>query len=131
MFQGIPQVYNWNSSFTYPGVHNHSEDSSHAYAFLLMHPVYEQSFIDRYTIYHNEVFKINLTSSANYIRVKYKSYRHIVQMLDVPNHQEDDTQTELFPWFRLVMYPIYYSGLCRKLIYDLSPSSDESDEPPV
>jgi hypothetical protein len=61
--------------------------------------------------------------------MKFKSDRHIVQLLDAPYEDEPNTQ-QLFPWFRLIMFLIYFTGLCRRVVFDLLLDSDDPSELP-
>jgi hypothetical protein len=127
MFQEIPEKFNWNTPFTFPGCSTHTDTPTAAPPFLLVNPVYEQAFIDRYFIYSSKVIKVNLNTTTNYFKMKFKSDRHIIQAIQIPD--PDQNVFELFPWFRLILYPIFYTGLARKLIFDLSNEAEDPNDP--
>jgi hypothetical protein len=129
MFQGMPEGFNCHTPFTFPGCLTHGDAPTSAPPFALVHPVYEQAFIDRYHIYSSKIVKVNLNSTTNYFKIKFKSDRHIIQDLQY-DEEEDVPILGLYPWFRLIMFPIFYTGLARKLVFDLSNDNDEPDEPP-
>jgi hypothetical protein len=96
MFQDIPEKFNWHTPFTFPGCSTHGDTPTSASPFLLVHPVYEQAFIDRYHVYASKIIKINLNSITNYFKIKYKSDRHLIQDLQY-DEEEDEPIMGLFP----------------------------------
>jgi hypothetical protein len=125
MFQDIPPEWDFHTPFTFPGNIDHSHSVAHAPPFLLQHPVWQQSFIDRYYIHQDYVSSINLNQAQSFIHVVFKSDRHIIQDLSYWDPEEETNKNALFPWFRVILIPIFFSGLARSLIYSLSPETDQ------
>ncbi len=90
----------------------------------MQHPVWYQSFIDRYQVHRDFVTSLDLNQSETYIHVKFKSTRYIIQNLEYYDSEAGLNKFALFPWFRVMLIPIFYSGLARSLLLTLAPDKD-------
>jgi hypothetical protein len=127
MFQGLPSGYDFHTPFGFPGSSAGQPPAppSDAPAFLLPTSSWQQFFIDRYNILMDFIKEVDLNQSQSTILVRWKSDKCIIQNLPYFSITQDDNEFGLFPWFKVLVIPIYCSGLARSTIFALSPAVQE------